>query len=198
MIDKMKEFFADSCLTRTMRKAVKKAKTVDDLIDILEDLKTENEDELNIIDEDVDTISRAIRLEHDYLKAYKLDERKKKLILQRINRYENEMSIIDQRIDIHNKNITLLQNIIGKITIMESMAMQGLDDGQIDQVVVEFQSMMDQYNDIVEADSASRKIAHSILTVHDKQKLQSIEDELLKPAKIITTPVVSEKVEYDA
>lgn len=198
MIDKMKEFFADSCLTRTMRKAVKKAKTVDDLIDILEDLKTENEDELNIIDEDVDTISRAIRLEHDYLKAYKLDERKKKLVLQRINRYENEMSIIDQRIDIHNKNITLLQNIIGKITIMESMAMQGLDDGQIDQVVVEFQSMMDQYNDIVEADSASRKITHSILTVHDKQKLQSIEDELLKPAKIITTPAVSEKVEYDA
>lgn len=179
LLDKVKQMFMGPELPPETRQAFERAASYRDLLEALDRVLTANEVKLREVEREIEKLSMVEESEIDRLKEPGLNDRQKKLVLQRIQRLRKQIKLFDDKIDIHTKNIELHQTLIGKIQRIESMAMQAVDEELITEVVTDFEEQFEKYKNVLHAGTAADIDSSSPLTAKDRLELRELEEELL-------------------
>ena len=179
LFDSLKSMLAGPEVPPETREAVTRATGYRELLAAIDRICTANEVKLREIEREIRSLEGVERSEIERLREDQPSEREKKLILQRIERVRKQIRILDDKIDIHTKNIDLHQNLMGKIQRVESMSMQAIDEKLIDEVLGDFEEQFERYKNVMHAGMAADEVSTSPLTSKDRASLRALEEELL-------------------
>ena len=181
LFEKMKSLLSSPDLPPETRQAFEKAQSYRDLLAGLDRVCTANEVKLREIEREIQKLEAVERSEVERLREEGVTDRQKKLVLQRISRLRKQILILDDKIDIHTKNIDLHQNLMGKIQRIDSMSMQAVDESLIQEVLTDFEEQFDTYKNVLHTGEAAQEGSTSPLTTKDRAELRKLESELLGP-----------------
>ena len=181
LFEKMKSLLSSPDLPPETRQAFEKAQSYRDLLAGLDRVCTANEVKLREIEREIQKLEAVERSEVERLREEGVTDRQKKLVLQRISRLRKQIQILDDKIDIHTKNIDLHQNLMGKIQRIDSMSMQAVDENLIQEVLTDFEEQFDTYKNVLHTGEAAQEGSTSPLTTKDRNELRKLEEELLGP-----------------
>ncbi|MGE0434778.1 MAG: hypothetical protein AB7S36_21160, partial [Planctomycetota bacterium] len=179
LLDRVKQFLTGTELPPEAREKLEKALNYRDLLEALDRVCTANEVKLRELELEIGKLEAVERSEVEQLKEDGVTDRQKKLVLQRIQRVRRNIQMLDDKIDIHTKNIELHQNLMGKIQRIESMSLQAVDDELISEVVSDFEEQFDKYKSVLHTGEAAEQKVASPLSTKDRVELKKLEEELL-------------------
>jgi len=85
---------------------------------------------------------------------------------------------LKQRIEIYSQNIKIYINLISKIQDVKAMRMNGLEEGKIETIWLEFKETMEQYKERINAEEAGFQ-NESVTTNHLEDRLKKLRKEIL-------------------
>ena len=179
LLDRVKQFLTGAELPPEAREKLEKALNYRDLLEALDRVCTANEVKLRELELEIGKLEAVERSEIDQLKEEDITDRHKKIVLQRVQRIRRQISLLDDKIDIHTKNIELHQNLMGKIQRIESMSLQAVDDDLISEVVTDFEDQFEKYRAVLHTGDAAEQRVVSPLSTRDRVELKRLEEELL-------------------
>ena len=107
--------------------------------------------------------------------------RRKRNALVELQRLRKQLENLDSRQRIYDRNMSLHLNLIGKIQDMEAMDLSGVQEGEIDRIVMDFEEQFEKWQGTVMAgEVAVRELAGSAA---DDVDTAALERELLGPAR---------------
>lgn len=194
MLSRFAQLFKRKEIPEKARIVYESSKNLDELVEGLDRLKTENELEFNRLKEEVlhleeEEQTLILELQNG------LTERRKKFTLQAIQRCRKQMENLERRMSIHDRNILLHLTLIGKILDLEAMEMKGVDEKTIEDLLIDFETKLENYLDTgIEGIHESTTSQHFLK--EQERELSALEQEILgTPEKPNSTPASKPKKE---
>ena len=178
LLAKFTNLFSKGGIPEEAKNALEGARTTQELLTGLDAVLTKNEMEFNKLKKEIDRVVAILDDEEGKITEGDLKGRQKRYTLQYIKRLRSHLDNLDHRMTIYDKNINLHIQLIGKIQDMEAMALRGVDEKQIDDIIMEFEDHVNQYMNVVTAGEAGFEASTSISEREDRE-LAKIEKELV-------------------
>ncbi|MCZ6603199.1 MAG: hypothetical protein O6952_09345 [Planctomycetota bacterium] len=178
LFDKLKALLSRHAVSDEARLVVAKSGSTRDILHGLDALHTRNEMEFNDVTREIEKLEEIEEQEMGKVRSSGLSDRRKKNALLRIRRLRKQMENLDNRLKIFDRNMSLHLNLIGKVQDMEAMSLRGLDETQIDKILIDFEEKLESYMDTV----ASAKVveeSREIADVASERELKEIERDVL-------------------
>lgn len=192
IFDKLKALFSRGDMPEEARGLFQQATTTRELLQGLDELLTRNELEFNELNREIAQLEEIEQEEIQKVRGGQLNDRVKQNTLLYIKRLRKQMDNLQNRLYIFDKNINLHLNLIAKIQDMEAMALKGVEEKEIDTIVVEFQTNFEKYMDSVVAAEAAEQYTHS-LSPEENVELKKLEEELLVSKEEKAAEIVKEE-----
>ncbi|RME74432.1 MAG: hypothetical protein D6785_15885 [Planctomycetota bacterium] len=178
IIEKLKALFSRSEIPEETKSLLSKAQTTQELLQGLDELLTRNELEFNELNREITQLEEIEQEEMAKIREGNLPPRAKQNTLLYIKRLRKQMDNLQNRLYIYDKNINLHLNLIAKIQDMEAMALKGVDEKDIDKIIVDFQTNLERYMDSVVAAEAAEEY---VVDLGDKERaeLEALEKEIV-------------------
>ncbi|MHC4597942.1 MAG: hypothetical protein ACYS47_02950 [Planctomycetota bacterium] len=204
ILEKIRNLFSGGGgIPEEARSVIEKARSTRELLSGLDAVLTRNEMAFNKLKREIDKVVAILDEEEGKVQEGDLKGRQKRYTLQYVKRLRSHLDNLDHRMTIYDKNINLHIQLIGKIQDMEAMALRGVDEKQIDKIIMEFEEQVGEYMEVVHAGEAGFEGATSIAEREDKQ-LAALEKELLAEKKpkeeaelAVIEPIEEEKAEEE-
>jgi hypothetical protein len=200
ILDKLRNLFSrGGGIPDEARTVIENARSTRELLTGLDAVLTRNEMEFNKLKKEIDKVVGILSDEEAKVQDGDLQGRQKRYTLQYIKRLRSHLDNLDHRMTIYDKNINLHIQLIGKIQDMEAMALRGVDEKQIDKIIMEFEDQVGAYMDVVRAGEAGFEASTSIAEKEDRA-LAALEKELIdskkkEPELAVIEPIEEEKGE---
>ena len=179
ILDKIRNLFkGGGGIPDEARSVIQKAGSTRELLSGLDAVLTRNEMEFNKLKREIDKVVAILDEEEVKVQEGDLKGRQKRYTLQYIKRLRSHLDNLDHRMTIYDKNINLHIQLIGKIQDMEAMALRGVDEKQIDDIIMEFEDQVQKYMDVVTAGEAGFEGSTSISEREDRE-LAKLEKEIV-------------------
>lgn len=178
LFDKLKELLSRHPVSDETMKVVQKSGSTRDLLHGLDALHTRNEMEFNEVTREIEKLEAIERQEAEGIRGGELSDRRKRNSLLRIRRLRKQMENLDNRLKIYDRNMSLHLNLIGKVQEMEAMSLRGLEEAQIDKILIDFEEKLESYMDTV-ASAQVVEESQPITDVATERELQEIEKEVV-------------------
>jgi hypothetical protein len=88
-----------------------------------------------------------------------------------------QLDNLEERMDIYDRNINLHLNLIGRIQQVEAMSLAGVDEAQIDDIILDFETHFEQYTETVAAGEAAITAKDTLKSASDNE-LAELESEI--------------------
>lgn len=178
LLERLKGLFARDDVPDEAKAVFAKAKTHADVLRGLDELITRNEMEANELNNEIVKIEELSREEEERIRAGSLPERQMRSTLLHIKRLRKQMDLYESRLRIYERNMDLLQTLMGKIQQMEAMKLSGVDEGRIDEIANEFDEKREKYEDLITASQAYE--AGTVgLSAREDRELSALKAEIL-------------------
>ncbi|HVY61711.1 MAG TPA: hypothetical protein VHF22_08660 [Planctomycetota bacterium] len=178
LLEKLKSLFNRDEIPDETKQIFDSAKTPADLLRGLDNLLTRNEVEAKDLNDEITRVEETAVAEEERVRSGSLPERQKRNALLTIKRLRKTMDNYEGRLRIYERNMNLHLNLIGKIQQMEAMKLGGVDEQQIDRIVMEFEEKLERYGDIMNAAEVHDGKATSYSAKEDRE-LKALESEIL-------------------
>jgi hypothetical protein len=187
ILDHLRGLFRRSDMPDEVRRAFERARTPRDLLRELDRVLTENEVEYKDLERELERLEEKERLESAKIREGAVEGRQKRSTLLSIQRLRRQMDNLESRLRIYDRNMSLHQNLIGKIQEMEAMRLRGIDEKAIDKIVMEFEEQLEKYEETMSAGELAETAERT--TAREERELAEIEREILGkpvPSKVET------------
>lgn len=178
ILDKIRKMFSRGEMPEEARSVIRDAKTTQEALAGLDSVLTKNEIEINKLKKEIDKVDGILQEEEGKIRDEKVQGRQKRYTLQYVKRLRGHLDNLENRMSIYDKNINLHIKLIGKIQDMEAMALRGVDEAQIDRIIMEFEDQVSKYMDVVHAGEAGFEASTNIADREDKD-LARLEREIM-------------------
>ena len=178
LFDKLKALLTRHPVSDEARVVVQKAGNSRELLHGLDALHTRNEMEFNEVTREIEKLEEIERQESEKVRGGELSKRRKRNALLRIRRLRKQMENLDNRLKIFDRNMSLHLNLIGKVQEMEAMSLRGLDEVQIDKILIDFEEKLETYMDSV-ASAQVVEESREIPDIATERELREIEREVV-------------------
>ncbi|MCO5165060.1 MAG: hypothetical protein M9894_01665 [Planctomycetes bacterium] len=192
LFDKVKALFSRASLPEETRLLLTNVKDVEELRAGLDQIATQNEVEAREIERDIEKLGRMEAAHKERVLGGGLSEREKMSALREIRRLRRRMDSLEKRHRIHQDNIDLHLGLFDRITEMQAMELKRVNQGQIEEIAVDYEEKLEKHRDIMNA----AKVAHGMDSVMEdsaeRRALADLEREILAEARadeVETTPV---------
>jgi hypothetical protein len=183
IMEKLKALFHRGDVPSEARDAFDSAGNTKDLLRNLDLILTKNEIEFNDLKSEIDRVDAILSEEEGKIKEGSAAGRQRRYTLQYIKRLRSHLDNLDHRMTIFDKNINLHINLIGRIQDMEAMALRGVDEEQIDKIILDFESHLGRYQDVIRAGESGFESTTNIAEREDRD-LEALEREILGKEKV--------------
>ena len=180
LFDRLKTLFKKTPVPKAARDLLENAESTGEILKGLDELITRNEVELEELHKEIEGLEELEKTEAERVRFGELGIRSKKNSLRKIQRLRKQMDNVEDRVRIHDANINLLIQLVGKIQSVESMEMRGVGEEQIDSILLEFESQLDDYSDVLQTGEIEGRSVASMELPADRE-LESLEKEILSP-----------------
>ncbi|KAA0214390.1 hypothetical protein EDM80_06850 [bacterium] len=168
-------------------------------LDRYDELITRNEVELRKVMQELQRLELQEKAQADALKAGKIGEQEKEVVLLSVKRNRTRIESLKHRIHVYNKNIEVLQSMVDKHQTIAAMNLRGIENQMVERLAMDFDERKDKYMESIETANAMKGTDTGILSLAEKEDLKKLERELLgaRPAeeKPQRAPNVNEGVE---
>ena len=180
--ERLRRIFGRTPVPREARDLVAGANTTKEILQGLDELITRNEVELEDLHREVEGLEKLEAREVEAIQGGRLGARSQRNALRKVQRLRKQMDNVEDRVRIHDSNIHLLIQLVGKIQAIESMEMRGVGEEEIDSILVDFESQLEEYTQSVQAnDIAATDLAASDLS--GEKDLAALEAEILQTSR---------------
>lgn len=164
IFEKLGRLFKDTPLPDETKEVFLNTADTKELLTGLDKLITRNEVRLKGLNKELENLSEMEQAEVKRVQNNEVTGRTKNNALRSVRRIRRQLDNIEQRIEIYDRNISLHLNLIGKIQQMEAMSLAGIDEEQIDDIILDFESQFEEYTETVAASegAASREPFKSV------------------------------------
>lgn len=181
LLDRLKQLFGRTEIPRDARDLIRNARSVKDLLGGLDQLITQNEVEVEKINQEMTNLEELEGKEIERVRAGDLPERSKDNVLRRIQRLRKQMDNLEERQRIYNRNINLQIDLVGRVQALDAMELRGVDEERIDEILADYEDELSRYQGVMDGDVLEVKQLGAALD--DSQDLASLEAEVLgRPA----------------
>jgi hypothetical protein len=191
LLEKLRGLFSREEVPDEAKALFAKARTHTDLLKGLDELITRNEMEAKEINEEIVKVEETGREEEEKIREGSLPERQRRSTLLHIKRLRTQMDLYESRLRIYERNMDLLQRLMGKIQQMEAMKLSGIDEAKIDEIALAFDEKREKYEDLI-ASSQAHEVGKVGLSAREDRELSQLEAEILGVSKK-TEPSALEK-----
>ncbi len=134
--------------------------------------------ELGEVRKEVDRVEGSEREEAAKVRDAKVDGRQKRYTLQTIKRLRRQLDNLESRMAIYDRNITLHLNLISKIQDMQAMALRGVTEEKIDEIITEFEQHLAEFSEVVRAGETALEGVTG-LAAEENRELEALEREIV-------------------
>lgn len=166
-------------------------------LDRYDELITRNEVELRKVMQELQRLESHEKDQADKLKAGKIGDQEKEVVLLSIKRNRTRIESLKHRIHVYNKNIEVLQSMVDKHQTIAAMNLRGIESQMVERLAMDFDERKDKYMESIETANSMKNTDTGILSLSEKEDLKKLERELMgtKPAEeTVRAPSVSERV----
>jgi hypothetical protein len=143
----------------------------------LDKLITRNELRLRELGKELEKLDQMEQAEVEKVREGKVSGRTKNNALRSIKRMRRQLDNLEERMDIYDRNINLHLNLIGRIQQVEAMSLAGVDEAQIDDIILDFETHFEQYTETVAAGEAATAARETLKSASDNE-LAELESEI--------------------
>jgi hypothetical protein len=176
--EKLKRLFSRKEVPEEARELYEKANNTRELLKGLDAILTRNEVESRELTKEIAALEGKEKEEEAKVKSGDVTGRQKRNTLLLIRRMRKQLDNLDHRLRIYDRNMNLHLNLIGKIQDMEAMQLRGVKEEQIDEILLDFESNMEDYAGTLTAASIVESGAGE-LDSREERELKKIEEEIL-------------------
>jgi hypothetical protein len=151
IFDKLAKLFKDTPLPEETKDIFVNTSDTKELLSGLDKLITRNELRLKQLNKELENLEEMEQTDVRKVKEGAVSGRSKNNVLRSIKRMRRQLDNLERRIEIYDRNINLHLNLIGKIQQMEAMSLAGVDEEQIDDIILDFESHFEEYTETVAA-----------------------------------------------
>lgn len=176
IMERVAILFAKSSVPSGAKKVFDEAKNPEELISGLERLMNVNEGEVNKIEASIDLTETLLGSEEGRVRAG-MGPRLERAALLKVKRVRKQLSIHESLLRIHEKNLDLLQTLVGKIREVQAMRLSGIDETKIDEILLAYEESRDAEE---ERDISLREgLTEASSTKKEDEELARLKAELL-------------------
>jgi hypothetical protein len=177
IFDKLGKLFKDTPLPDETKEIFINTSDTKELLGGLDKLITRNELKLKQLNKELEKLEDMEQVVVIKVREGKVAGRAKNNALRSVQRMRRQLDNIEQRIEIYDRNITLHLNLIGKIQQMEAMSLAGVDEEQIDDIILDFESHFEEYTETVAA-AEGAAVQHQPFRSASESELAQLEAEI--------------------
>jgi hypothetical protein len=177
IFEKIGQLFKDTPLPDETKEVFVNTSDTKELLSGLDKLITRNELRLKQLNKELEKLENMEQEKVGKIKDSKVSGRAKNNVLRSIKRMRRQLDNIEQRIEIYDRNISLHLNLIGKIQQMEAMNLAGVDEEQIDDIILDFESHFEEYTETVSAAESASAEREPFKSASDSE-LAELEEEI--------------------
>ncbi|MCW8142176.1 MAG: hypothetical protein KIT58_24980, partial [Planctomycetota bacterium] len=192
LFDKIKALFGRASLPEETRLLLTNVKDVEELRAGLDQIATQNEVEAREIERDIEKLGRMEAAHKERVLAGGLAEREKMTALREIRRLRRRMDSLEKRHRIHQDNIDLHLGLFDRITEMQAMELKRVNQGQIEEIAVDYEEKLEKHRDIMNAAKVAHGMDSMVEDSAERRALADLEREILAEARadaVETEPV---------
>lgn len=187
LLDRLKKLFQRKELPRDAKDLINNSKNVNDLLQGLDSLITQNEVEVDKINEEIAALEEVESREMGRVRSGELPDRSKNNVLRRIQRLRKQMDNLEERQRIYNRNINLQIDLVGRVQALDAMELRGVDEDKIDDILADYEDELTRYQGVMDSENLSVGDLDRILD--DTQDLAALEAEVMgSPNSMPTEP----------
>ena len=176
IFDKLAKLFKDTPLPDETKDIFVNTSDTKELLSGLDKLITRNELRLKQLNKELEKLEEMEQTDVKKVKDGSVSGRSKNNVLRTIKRMRRQLDNLERRIEIYDRNINLHLNLIGKIQQMEAMSLAGVDEEQIDDIILDFESHFEEYTETVAAGETA--VEHEPLKGTSDEELAELEAEI--------------------
>ena len=177
IFEKLGRLFKDTALPDETKDIFLNTADTKELLAGLDKLITRNELRLKQLNKELEKLENMEQGEVAKIREGKTSGRAKNNVLRSIKRQRAQLDNIEQRIEIYDRNISLHLNLIGKIQQMEAMNLAGVDEEQIDDIILDFETHFEEYTETV-ASAEGAAAEHEPFKTASEGELTQLEAEI--------------------
>jgi len=151
IFEKLGRLFKDSALPEETKEVFLNTSDTKELLGGLDKLITRNELRLKQLNKELENLEDMEQANVKKIQDGSTSGRAKNNVLRSIKRQRAQLDNLEQRIEIYDRNISVHLNLIGKIQQMEAMNLAGIDEEQIDDIILDFESHFEEYTETLAA-----------------------------------------------
>lgn len=174
----LKKLFSSRFISDEAREAYERSQSTSELLTQLDDVLTRNEVELKAVQKEYEKLEAVERAEAEKVRGGAVSGRQKRYTLQAIKRTRLQLDNLEQRMAIYDRAIRMQLNLIAQIQNIEAMALTGIDENKVDEIVAEHDTRLAEFTDAVEAIESSLAVTPALRQEEDAE-LAALEAEIL-------------------
>lgn len=167
ILEKLKQLFSRSTVPEEMQSVFASARSVKQLLTSLDELLRQNSLERAKVVRETDEIEKAKALEEKKIAEGRVLGRMERNTLSRIRQLESRLTNLDRRVRIYDRNIELQNNLIAKIQDVQAMQLNGVDEKQIEDILVEWE---ERFDDFMRVGEAARALAGEKSSIEEQER----------------------------
>lgn len=178
ILEKLKQIFGRTSLPEETRNVFSSARSVKQLLTSLDEILRQNNLERAKVIREIDDLEKAVALEEKKIAEGTLSGRAERNVLSRIKQLNMRLSNLDRRVRIFDRNIELHNNLIARIQDVQAMQLTGVDEKQIENIILEWDERFDEF---MREGEAARALAaeHALLEDSEEKELAALKDKIL-------------------
>ncbi|MGE3165813.1 MAG: hypothetical protein AB7O52_12985 [Planctomycetota bacterium] len=187
LLDRLKQLFQRKEIPRDAKDLINNSTDVRDLLEGLDSLITQNEVEVEKINEEIAALEEVESREMGRVRSGELPERSKNNVLRRIQRLRKQMDNLEERQRIYNRNINLQIDLVGRVQALDAMELRGVDEDKIDEILADYEDELTRYQGVMDSENLSVGDLDRILD--DSKDLAALEAEVMGVPPTSAEPV---------
>ncbi len=169
LFEKIGKLFTDTPLPEETKEVFLNTSNTKELLGGLDKLITRNELRLKQLNKELENREQMERADVKKIQDGTVSGRAKNNVLRSIKRMRRQLDNLEQRIEIYDKNISLHLNLIGKIQQTEAMSLAGVDEAQIDDILLDFETNLEDYKETMAAGEGAAEAREPLTTASDEE-----------------------------
>jgi len=190
VMEKLRALFQRADLPEETRQIYSKTDNSKDLIKGLDTLRSRNEIDLRENEEQLLGIEKAIASEEQSVRKGGLTSAEETIILRRIERLHKQRANIERQTLIYNENVNLHLNLIAKIQELEAMRLRGVSEEEIDNLVDEVETNIQDYKRVSIAAESGTSISPAIDESAERRRLEELKKRIVGTTAEPSQPIV--------
>ncbi|MBN1444461.1 MAG: hypothetical protein JXA90_17240 [Planctomycetes bacterium] len=182
LIERLKQMLGRSPLPADTRRLVAGARSTTELARELDELVTANDLELRTLQKEIEELERREQEEAEKVRSAGVGARSRRISLLHIRRLRRQQDGLESRLRIHDQNMSLHLGLLSKIQSLEAMEMRGIEEAEIDSVVLDFEEELGRYSRAMEAGAAAAAPPPLLDSERDRE-LAELEAEIVVAAE---------------